>query len=114
MLLGKRLLSTKGSKSNFSYDILDLKSNTQIGHEWDENTILFSRLSKPSKAKHCQVICQCVQGLKLKAEGPLQTGAENYWSERNDYQKQLKSETQRLIAAHCVVQLVCDEDAILG
>lgn len=36
------------------------------------------------------------------------------WSERNDYQKQLKSETQRLIAAHCVVQLVCDEDAILG
>ncbi|GJS62004.1 RNA-directed DNA polymerase, eukaryota, reverse transcriptase zinc-binding domain protein [Tanacetum coccineum] len=24
------------SKSNFSYDILDLKSNTRTGHEWDE------------------------------------------------------------------------------
>nr|GEX83330.1 hypothetical protein [Tanacetum cinerariifolium] len=26
----------KGSKSNFSYDILNLKSNTRTGHEWDE------------------------------------------------------------------------------
>ncbi|GJV37548.1 ribosomal protein L5 [Tanacetum coccineum] len=40
----RQILSTEGSKSNFSYDILDLKSNTRTGHEWDE--VSFTSVSR--------------------------------------------------------------------
>nr|GEV14236.1 reverse transcriptase domain-containing protein [Tanacetum cinerariifolium] len=46
-----QILSTEGSKSNFSYDILDLKSNTQTRHEWDE--VSFTSVSRVYSIRVC-------------------------------------------------------------